>query len=266
MKKRILPLLCLMVLLLTSCAGELWTYSVDSMRGWYFQSNPGSNDYSVFFGLLDENNQGVAADMDVDIRIVNANGEEVYKASKSVTLDDFADYNSKAHGDEYLAEIRIPQDEIKAGTSADGKVYLKVHKDGIVEFDEVNCDVAYCLPVQDVTLTAGDLPQEINVKEYNGSLAAKIRIDDVTYTYDKDYGSNLNVTVSGVKTYGKASSYSLYDIISYKLYDDEGYMVDSGSLYLDNLNEGDKFRDNSIVFYDVVPGKAYTLKFEEYHL
>ena len=39
------------------------------------------------------------------------------------------------------------------------------------------------------------------------------------------------------------------------------YMVKSGTVYLDSLNSGDKFRDDSLILYDIVPGEKYELKF-----
>lgn len=41
-------------------------------------------------------------------------------------------------------------------------------------------------------------------------------------------------------------------------------MVEARDIFLNALDEGDKFKDDSIVIYDVVPGEAYTLKFVEY--
>ena len=44
---------------------------IETLKGWSFQSNPGTNDYSLFFGLLNSNDKYIAADVDVDIRIVD---------------------------------------------------------------------------------------------------------------------------------------------------------------------------------------------------
>ena len=43
-------------------------------------------------------------------------------------IDDFSYYSSQAAGEQYLANVRIPAAEIKAGTSASGKVYFTVYK------------------------------------------------------------------------------------------------------------------------------------------
>ena len=71
-----------------------------------------------------------------------------------------------------------------------------------------------------------------------------------------------NGTLSGKKIYGNSSS---YDIIAYKLYDSKGYLIDSSNLYLKSLSTGDKFKDDSIVVYDITPGENYTLQFTEYN-
>lgn len=83
----------------------------------------------------------------------------------------------------------------------------------------------------DVALTSNPLPVVIDVKGYDGSTPSTIQIDDVSYEYEKDISPLLNITITGTKTYGKSGT--LYDMISYKLYDDDGYLVKSGDLFLD---------------------------------
>lgn len=234
---------------------------IATMKGWSFQYNQGTDDYSLFFGLLDDEEEAVSASVDVDIRIINENGEEVFTATKSATDDDFAYYESTAAGTQYLANIRIPAAEIKEGTSSSGTVYFTVYKGKTALFDEVNCAALYCLPISDVALTVDNLPVEINVKGYNGNTESIIKITEVSYTFEKEYTPQLKITLTGQKTYGNNSG---YDIIAYKLYDSEEYLIDTGMVYLRSLDNGDKFKDDSIVIYDIVPGETYYLKLIEY--
>ena len=200
---------------------------IETLNNWSFQHNEGTNDYSVFFELRDKSGNSISADVDVDIRIVNDRDEEVFKGTSSVSPDDFGYYTSEAQGEQYLANIRIPASEITPGADSSGKVYLTVYKADVVAFDEVNCDAFYCLPIQDIKVESGPFPIELNVKGFNGSITSKIQIDDVTYEYEKGYTPTLTVTISGTKTYRNNNSYftSGYDVISYKLYDSENYMV-----------------------------------------
>lgn len=265
MKKLSLILVLLLVLTLCGCSlvpTGTTTSDVEILKGWSFQHNEGTNDYSVFFALLTEEERYVSADVSVDIRIVNDDGAEVYKATHTVSKDDFGYYTSQAAGKRYLANVRIPASKISAGTNASGKVYLTVYKGDFLRFDEVNCTALYCLPTMDAQLMTEGLPAEINVKGYDGKIESIIKIEEVTYIYDKEYTSQLKITFTGEKTYGETSS--SYDVIAYKIYDSEGYMIDSGNAYLRNLTAGDKFKDDTIVVYDVTPGEIYTIQFYEY--
>ena len=64
-----------------------------------------------------------------------------------------------------------------------------------------------------------------------------------------------------MKTFG--SNYG-YDKIACKLYDSDEYLIDTGTVYLKSLDNGDKFKDNSIIIYDVTPGETYSLRLTEY--
>ena len=95
-----------------------------------------------------------------------------------------------------------------------------------------------------------------------GSTASVIQIQGAEFKFDKDYSPHLTITITGEKKSG--SSDSGYDMISYKLYDSAGYLVDSGNIYLSSLSAGDKFKDDSVVIYDITPGESYTFQLSEY--
>lgn len=238
--------------------------NVETLKSWSFQFNEETNDYSIFFGLLNKNNEEISAEIDVDIRIVNEEDEEVYKETKTVFKTDFNYYTSQAAGEQYLAELKIPVADIISGKSSNGTVFLTVYKNDIIRFDEVNCSALYCLPILDVELIFDAFPLSINVKGHDGSIESTIQIDDITYSFEKDYIPQVKVMVSGVKIYGREGSMPSYDIIRYKVYDSEEYIVTSGCIYLDSLDQGDKFKDDSIVIYDIIPGGTYRLILSEY--
>ena len=260
MKRWILIWSLALTLLLSGCGSS--ASRVEALKSWSFQYNEGTSDYSIFFGLADKNDKPVAADVDVDIRIVNDENEEVYSGTKSVSSDDFGNYTSQAAGDQYLANVRIPAAEITAGKSANGKVYFTVYKENEVQFDEVNCDALYCLPIEDVQVTFDEFPLDLKVKDFMGGTASVIQIQGAEYKFDKDYSPRLNITITGEKKSGSGNSG--YDMVSYKLFDSAGYMIDSGNVYLSSLSAGDKFKDDSVVIYDVIPGESYVFQLSEY--
>ena len=261
-------LLFLLIFLICGCSvPALTSYevnNVETLKSWSFQFNEGTDDYSLFFGLLDKNDEYISADVDVDLRIVNEEGEEVYNGTKSVYKDDFGYYTSQIAGEQYLAELRIPAEDIVSGKSTNGTVYLTVYKDDTVRFDEVSCSASYCLPVSDVEFIFDTLPLSIDVKGYDGSIESTIQIDNITYSFEKDYIPQVNIIVSGAKIYGKTNSSPSYDMISYKLYDSEEYLITTGFIYLTFLDQGDKFKDDSIVIFDITPGETYRLILCEY--
>ena len=260
MKRIILVCGLVIALLLSGCGTSV--SRVETLKGWSFQYNEETNDYSIFFGLADKDNKPLSADVDIDIRIVNDEDEEVYAGTKSVSTDDYGYYTSQAAGEQYLANVRIPAAEITDGKSANGTVYFTVYKGNALQFDEVNCDAFYCLPVKDVYVTFDSFPLELEIKDFMGDTASVIQIQGAEYKFNKEYSPQLTITITGEKKSG--SSNSGYDMIGYKLYDSAGYMVESGNIYLSSLSAGDKFKDDSVVIYDITPGESYILRFYEY--
>lgn len=257
-----ISVLLAVLLALTGCA--IGTPKIESMKGWSFQHNSGTDDYSLFFGLCDKNDKYVSADAEVAIRIVNSRDELVYSDTKSVTKQDFATYSNQVLGDRYLANVRIAGDELEAGSSADGTVYFTVTCP-TAQFDEAQCEAYHCLPIKDIQLEYPALPQEIQNTSYFG-LESKVSITDVSFSFDKSaYSPSLKIAISGEVLY-EDTTYGLGDsIIDYKLLDSEGYVVKTGSIYLDSaLSAGDKFRDDSVTVYDVIPGETYTIQFFDY--
>lgn len=263
MKKIIVLITAFLLVLLCGCS--VARSNVETLKGWSFQYNEGTRDYSLFFGLCDKNEKYLAADASVAIRIENENGEIVYEGTKFITLNDFGTYTSQIAGDRYLANVRIDAKDILEGTSSSGTVYFTVTNNNTFAFDECNCSALYCLPVKDIQLVVESLPVELQRKGYDGAIESKISITDVKYGIDSSLNSSkMTITLLGEKIYGYNDGLS-YDIISYKLYDSNEYLVDSGQVYLGtSLSVGDKFRDNSLVIYDLTPGEIYTLVLLDY--
>lgn len=254
--------MALMVSILNGCS---LGGSVETMKDWSFQYNEGTEDYSLFFGLCDKSEKYVSASATVDIRIVNDNDELVYEGTKEVTENDFGSYSNQIAGERYLADVRIDMDEIAEGSSSSGIVYFTVNNPQHFSFDESNCTAYACLPTKGIEVNVDSLPIELEQKDYDGTIESKVIITDVSYEYDEGYGyPSITFTISGEKTYGNNDLLGA-DIINYKLYDSDGYLVDSGQVYLGTtLSEGDKFRDDSIMVFDVTPGERYTLQLLDY--
>lgn len=238
--------------------------TIETLKSWSFQHNDGTSDYSLFFGLCNKSGEFISVDVDVDIRIVNDENELVYQGKKSVSEENFSYYTNKISGEQFLADVRISELEINQGKSLNGTVYITVSKENSVFFNEVKCEAFNCLPIKDVQLIADSLPYEINIKNFSGKIESKIQIENVTYVFDKKISPMLTVTVYGVKTYSDKSEFSsAFETFRYKLYDSEGYVVNEGMVMPSSLENGDKFKED-ILIYNIIPGESYEIKFSEY--
>ena len=254
-------LLFALVIVLSGCSvfDVLSNDSIETLEDWSFQYNDGTKDYSLFFALCNDKGKNISSDATVDIKIINSAGDIVFQGTKKVSKSDFGYYSSQNEGERFLANLRIPVSEISPGKASDGTVYFTVYKENAFRFDECNCRILYSLPTMAYDVTAGQLPVEVKVKSYDGSIQSKLTIESVSCEAEGNIFPTIKVVISGKKTYGNGSG--LYDMFNYKLYDSQSYMVKSGTVYLDSLNSGDKFRDDLLILYDIVPGEKYELMF-----
>lgn len=80
-------------------------------------------------------------------------------------------------------------------------------------------------------------------------------LDYVGYDGLLDY----EIIIEGKSTYNKdGNNQSTSMMIGYKLYDSDGIVVDSGTIYTESVAVGEKFRETKKV-YDLTPGKTYKL-------
>ena len=227
--------------------------NVETLKNWDFQYNNGSNNYSLFFGLADQDGKDVSAPASIDIRIEDDFGDVLYEGQKTINEKDFDYYTSNARGTEYLANVIIGANEISEGKSSSGKVYFTVSGKDFY-FDECSCDVFYDLPTKAFDIAAPYLPTEMEFYSWDGSLASSIVIEKISATEEL---GEVVVTVYGEKTYGSSNS---YENITYRVKDESGYVVDSGYMYLGEVYSGDKFKEE-IYLFELIPGEKYTIEF-----
>ena len=262
MKKKVKAIIgIIIVLVLVIVIGRIFSHRVNTLTNWSFQYNDSTDDYSLFFALCDTKEKEVASPGEVSIRIENENGQVVYEGKKTFDKSDFGTYESKVAGEHYLADVRIGTDEITEGSSENGTVYFTISGDDFA-FDEVHCEV-YDLPTEEIRIDVQGLPQEICQKDWDGSVRTKIVLTDVTYSIESGTMPSATFTISGEKIYGSRTSIG-YEMVGYQLCDSNGYVVDSGQIFIDKaLGAGDKFSDDSLMIYDLVPGETYVLTFQD---
>ena len=221
--------------------------------------------YVVRFCFKDSNEQRIASPCTVEVRLVNSAGEEVYSTKKQLDLDN--DFSTWTWSNEKYADkngiygsIYIRPEEIKKSTSENGTMYIRVYLDGWWDFAEKEISIDE-LPVIPTTLSHAKLP--IGVMNGRGDLTDEsditcaINITNITYEVESGW---VEVYLTGEVIAAPFNS-TKKCMIAWRLKDSEGYVVDSGAFYTDELGYGEKFKNLSFTIYNVEPG-AYTLQFQ----
>lgn len=216
--------------------------------------------YVLVFSLKDSDRNMIAAPCIVEITIVNDNGETVYSSTKVVKTSWFQYWTYSNGTEKYQASIYIYDDDIAGGQCADGDIYFTVYNDGYFSFDQSTLSIDD-LPQKDTTIDLPETPHCINYYSSSGKLKSACEITGVTIDSCKKYSDGLwyEITFTGSCTYNASGSGQSSSMkIGWKLYNSEGYVVDSGTAYTESVAMGEKFRETINVYY-LTPGETYTL-------
>ena len=118
-------------------------------------------------------------------------------------------------------------------------------------------DILDDLPLKAIDIRADQLPVELNIQDYGSASHSTIRIDEVSVIQDEYLPDQAVIVLQGEKIRGSGT----YDSFDYKLYDSDEQLVDNGIVMLSGLSEGERFEDDSLMLFDLVPGERYTLRF-----
>ena len=225
----------------------------------YYEDN---DQYVLVFELSDQDQVPMSSSGTVEIRIVNNDGTTVYQKTRTFTESNFEEWTYDGVIDKYLTSIYINPDDITPSTSSEGKIYFVVYGDDYY-FDESTLDVKD-LPTKPIQVATENLPKKVNYLSYSGSVYTTTRIDSITY--EIKYDDCLYIYFAGEKTYdhdGNNATNACY--FSWKLYDSEGYLIDSGTISVYGLTVGDKFRGEEGIAFDCIePGVSYKIVITDY--
>lgn len=104
------------------------------------------------------------------------------------------------------------------------------------------------------------LPIPLNEYDYNDRIESSWRVNDFRVEIEENYDGLYTVEMyfSGEKTYdARGSGQGATCKISWQLFDTEGYVVDSGTVYSPSVREGEKFRDAKDYIFDLAGGTYY---------
>ena len=228
-----------------------------SERDFFYYEDDGK--YVLVFELADKNENVMTSHGTIEIKIVNEDNVTVYNKTRTFTESNFEEWTYDNTIDKLLATIYIDPNDIKKGTSSEGTVYFTVYGDDYY-FEESTLSV-YDLPLKPIQVTISKLPQSVNYYGYSGYTT--IRIDSVTY--EVKYDDSLYIYFAGEKTYDYGGNNATNSCaFTWKLYDSEGYLIDSGMIYISKLVVGDKFKNEiGYAFNCIEPGTSYRIVITE---
>lgn len=227
------------------------------------QYNEAQKSYQAFWGFTEtQGGEYISSDALIMIKIVNDNGETVYDQTHQVDESFYTTYTNpywdKPH---YLGCINISQSDITKGTVSKGVLYISASTPNGGWWDPYEESINN-LPLMDFNMTLPTLPVTINNYTYNGSLERKIEVQNIDYTYEANYDGTvtLKLNIEAKMLYNnKGNSHSDNSKIGYKIKDSEGFVVDSGTMFLDPVSVGDMIKEEQTVF-NLKLGEAYTLE------
>ena len=98
---------------------------------------------------------------------------------------------------------------------------------------------------------------------YSGKVSYRYSLNSVSYSLrsysTSDNTSSIDIEFKGIKTYdAEGSSNSRSVAIGWKLYDEDGVVVESGTVYTPSLLTGEGFKVTETIYF--LPSGEYTLK------
>ena len=280
--KKVFALLLFVVLLISACipAYAVWPFSkptptpaplpeeqVNVLTDCYFFFDQASNKYFLLFALLDAENNPLSPSCTADVTLKTNTGEILYQSKRSVTSNGYKFWPLFIDRSLYCAGIQIDASLIKPCISGTGTVECHVYKDGYFDFDTFILD-ALNLPKTDpstlCSLQIPTVPMELSYYSF-GTLRSTIQLNNIIYKFEPYFNSenvNLTITLYGEKIFEDSKGVT-FESFNWKLYDSNGYLVDSGTFVIDNLSLGDKFRKDCIHLYNL-PADNYRLELYDY--
>jgi len=113
-----------------------------------------------------------------------------------------------------------------------------------------------------ITITLPDIPQTLSCDAYDGSKLFSCEITDISYKVNEWVHLDemtAEIYFTGTNTYSKYDDISYTFGIKWKLYDSDGYVINSGTCYTAKISNGESFKNSKTYISGLRPG-AYTLK------
>ena len=215
--------------------------------------------YEWFLGIENKDKVLTKANVLINVKISN-NSTIVYEQAFHISTSDFYEMTRSSGAVELRAKIIINKSDITPGAKEIGNFSFTCYGEKGSNLTAITYNVNNMpgLPQLQTTLNIPTLPKTIYNKSYSGTTNQMLKVTDITYEVS---GTTMYIYFSGEKTFDiEGDNYSRIFKIGFKLYDSNGNVVDSGTIYVTALSVGDKFANTKEIVYGITLGENYTLE------
>lgn len=212
------------------------------------------------FKLYDADGNPFAPSVQVELSVVNSEGEHVYSNTFSVAGNDYEQV-----GSEYLGRIIIPTSDITVTKKGKGTCIARIYSEGDFDLARLTCNTSD-LPVKEIQIYTDKLPIEIKNTRSDGELKIAGKITDLKGLFNSFYGYwEVEVYVDGEITEIPEGESDFSIKVYYSLKDKDGN--DAGDSTFDSkiiiLDGARTFSDEKLArFKSLEPGETYYLVIE----
>lgn len=236
----------------------------------YVYYKESTDEYLVFFGfnMKDDPNNYLGIDGTAHIKIKDKSDYVLYEQAIDFGEADFTTWTNQFwDGSRYLCGLYIPRSELDGSASSSGVLSLYVKLKNVewyYDWDDLNITN---LPDLKVNIALPELPAKVRDISFFGS-GQVYEVESVSYETNVHYDGKATVTLSllvSVASKTKNIDKSEYVKIGYKLYDQDGVIIASGTGYFNEAAVGEKVKD-TIMIMNLDPRIDYTLVFTDIEL
>ena len=228
--------------------------AIPAYMGKVTQQYDSANKQHIFFWQFQDKNKNVIkSKASINLTIKNEN-EEVFNKTFEVDEKNYSTWSSKLTSSaDVLGSITVNDSDIAEGSATKGVATLTATT-SLGGFDPVTINV-FDLPQKGVNINLPALPAYSNYYGFRGDLYTTMIVTDISY----EYHWSLKIKFTAQMPYNSEGEGARdYGQVGYKITDENGIVVDSGTAYFDKLSVGES-QIKEIYVRDAKPGDNLTL-------
>lgn len=218
------------------------------------QYDDANKQHIFFWQFQDKDKNIIKAKANINVTIKNENDEEVFNKTFEVDEKNYSTWSNKLSSTgKILGSVTVKDSEVAEGSATKGVATITATT-SYGSFEPITISVSN-LPQKGVSINLPALPAYSNYYGFRDELATTMMVSDISYEYDW----KLKIKITAQMTYNyEGEGARSYGQVGYKITDENGMVVDSGTTYFDKLSVGES-QIKEFYVSDAKPGDNLTL-------